>query len=71
MGKKAWGDPEKAGTLLKRISTGRFAEMFEAANLILYLLSDESTMINGAIVRLKHLNLLSVGSKVFLYLGSS
>jgi L-xylulose reductase len=50
MGKKAWGDPEKAGPVLKRISTGRFAEMNEAANLVLYLLSGKSTMINGAIV---------------------
>eukprot|EP00475_Leptophrys_vorax_P039546 TRINITY_DN715_c0_g2_i1.p2 TRINITY_DN715_c0_g2~~TRINITY_DN715_c0_g2_i1.p2 ORF type:complete len:245 (-),score=70.25 TRINITY_DN715_c0_g2_i1:1003-1737(-) len=52
MGKKAWGDPQKAGPVLARISVGRFAEMNEAANLILYLLSEKSTMMNGAIVPL-------------------
>jgi NAD(P)-dependent dehydrogenase (short-subunit alcohol dehydrogenase family) len=50
MGRKAWSDPEKASPILNRISLGRFAEVSEAANLVLYLLSEKSSMIQGAIV---------------------
>ncbi|XP_057683018.1 L-xylulose reductase-like isoform X2 [Corythoichthys intestinalis] len=42
-----WSDPEKAKTMTSRIPLGRFAEVDEVVNSILFLLSDKSTMTNG------------------------
>lgn len=50
MGKQAWSDPEKAKPALDRIPLHRFAEVNEVVDPILYLLSNESSMINGAIL---------------------
>jgi L-xylulose reductase len=47
MGRLAWSDPEKAGPVKARIPLGRFAEPDEIAEAILFLLSDEASMING------------------------
>lgn len=47
MGRFAWSDPAKAGPMLTRIPQGRFAEVDEVVNAIVYLLSDESDMVNG------------------------
>ncbi|XP_077482108.1 L-xylulose reductase [Stigmatopora argus] len=47
MGRRGWSDPEKAKTMTSRIPLGRFAEVDEVVNSILFLLSDKSTMING------------------------
>lgn len=48
LGRAAWSDPEKAGPMLSRIPIGRFAEIKDAVDPILFLLSDQSEMINGA-----------------------
>jgi NAD(P)-dependent dehydrogenase (short-subunit alcohol dehydrogenase family) len=47
MAVKAWSDPEKAAGMLNRIPVGRFAEPDDIAEVILFLLSDESSMVNG------------------------
>ena len=46
MGKKAWSDPKKAGDMLSKIPMGKFAEVEDVVNAILFLLSDKSAMIN-------------------------
>ncbi|XP_054615564.1 L-xylulose reductase isoform X1 [Dunckerocampus dactyliophorus] len=48
MGRIGWSDPEKAKTMKSRIPLGRFAEVDEVVNSILFLLSDKSTMTSGA-----------------------
>jgi NAD(P)-dependent dehydrogenase (short-subunit alcohol dehydrogenase family) len=48
MAEKAWSDPAKSGPMLKRIPLQRFIEPLEAARTIAYLLSDDSSMVNGA-----------------------
>ncbi|CAG7731794.1 unnamed protein product, partial [Allacma fusca] len=50
MGRVAWSDPVKGGQMLARIPLGRFAEVEEVVNAILFLLSDQSSMINGVIL---------------------
>uniref|UniRef100_A0A3Q2Z4N1 Dicarbonyl/L-xylulose reductase n=1 Tax=Hippocampus comes TaxID=109280 RepID=A0A3Q2Z4N1_HIPCM len=47
MGRRGWSDSEKAKTMTSRIPLGRFAEVDEVVNSILFLLSDKSTMTNG------------------------
>ncbi|XP_077407158.1 L-xylulose reductase isoform X2 [Vanacampus margaritifer] len=47
MGRRGWSNPEKAKTMTSRIPLGRFAEVDEVVNSILFLLSDKSTMTNG------------------------
>lgn len=47
MAVKAWSDPAKSDKMLSRIPLGRFAEPAEVAEVILYLLSDEASMLNG------------------------
>ncbi|XP_066955810.1 D-erythrulose reductase-like [Macrobrachium rosenbergii] len=47
MGRIGWSDPAKAGPMLARIPQGRFAEVDDVVNAIIYLLSDESDMVNG------------------------
>ncbi|KAM8946164.1 L-xylulose reductase [Pelodytes ibericus] len=48
MGRIGWSDPQKAGPMLNRIPLGRFAEVEDVVNSILFLLSDKSAMISGA-----------------------
>ncbi|XP_061520083.1 LOW QUALITY PROTEIN: L-xylulose reductase [Phycodurus eques] len=48
MGRRGWSDPEKAEAMTSRIPLGRFAEVDEVVNSILFLLSDKSTMTTGA-----------------------
>ena len=50
MGKRAWSDPEKANGMLSKIPLGRFAEVPEIVDTIVYLLSDKSSMINGTVI---------------------
>ncbi|XP_078043983.1 L-xylulose reductase [Augochlora pura] len=50
MGKLGWSDPEKARTMLDKIPLGRFAEVDEVVDPIVYLLSDRSSMINGTML---------------------
>ncbi|ODN67443.1 SDR family oxidoreductase [Methylobrevis pamukkalensis] len=47
MAVKAWSDEEKAGRMLSRIPLGHFASPEEVASVILFLLSDEASMLNG------------------------
>ncbi|CAL1680362.1 unnamed protein product [Lasius platythorax] len=48
MGKLGWSDPQKAQEMISKIPLGRFAEVDEVVDPIIYLLSDRSSMINGA-----------------------
>ena len=47
MAVKAWSDEAKAAGMLSRIPLGRFAAPEDVANVILYLLSERSAMVNG------------------------
>ncbi|XP_072882191.1 L-xylulose reductase-like isoform X1 [Hemitrygon akajei] len=47
MGRIAWSEPVKASGILSRIPMGRFAELEDVVNAIIFLLSDKSAMING------------------------
>ncbi|XP_041939625.1 L-xylulose reductase isoform X1 [Alosa sapidissima] len=47
MGRIGWSDPEKAEAMTSRIPLGRFAEVEDVVNSILFLLSDKSAMTNG------------------------
>uniref|UniRef100_A0AAQ4Q1D2 Dicarbonyl/L-xylulose reductase n=1 Tax=Gasterosteus aculeatus aculeatus TaxID=481459 RepID=A0AAQ4Q1D2_GASAC len=47
MGRLGWSDPDKAETMLSRIPLGRFAEVEDVVNTILFLLSDKSNMTSG------------------------
>ncbi|XP_069511418.1 L-xylulose reductase [Ambystoma mexicanum] len=48
MGRLGWSNPQKAAPMKSRIPLGRFAEMDDVVNTILFLLSDKSAMIHGA-----------------------
>jgi len=50
MGRMAWSDPVKGGPMLAKIPLGRFAEVEEVVKTTLFLLSDDSSMINGVIL---------------------
>ncbi|XP_066592465.1 L-xylulose reductase [Prorops nasuta] len=50
MGKLGWSDPAKASAMLSKIPLGRFAEVSEVVDAIVYLLSDRSSMINGVML---------------------
>lgn len=47
MGRKWWSEPTRAGTMLHKIPLGRFGEVNEVVDAVLYLLSDKSSMITG------------------------
>ncbi|CAG9094794.1 hypothetical protein JYU34_012646 [Plutella xylostella] len=47
MGKLGWSDPAKAAGMLAKIPLGRFGEVSEVVNAVLFLLSDKASMING------------------------
>ncbi|RUS89448.1 hypothetical protein EGW08_002821 [Elysia chlorotica] len=48
MGVYAWSDPAKSGPVLNRIPLGKFAEVEDVVNAVLFLLSDKAAYINGA-----------------------
>ncbi|MBN3280165.1 DER reductase, partial [Polyodon spathula] len=48
MGRISWSDPMKAGPMMSRIPLGKFAEVEDVVNAILFLLSEQSAMITGA-----------------------
>lgn len=47
MGRRAWADPEKANKLTSRIPLGRFGEVREVIDPILFFLSNRSSFISG------------------------
>lgn len=47
MGKLGWSDPQKAQSMISKIPLGRFADVDEVIDPVIYLLSDRSSMING------------------------
>ncbi|XP_053692972.1 L-xylulose reductase [Sabethes cyaneus] len=47
MGRENWSDPVKADPLIAKIPLGRFGEVSEVVEPIVYLLSDKSNYING------------------------
>ncbi len=50
MGELAWGDPAKSGPMLARIPLQKFAKPRDVTDAILYLLSEQSAMIHGALL---------------------
>lgn len=50
MGRDHWSDPEKQGAMTSRIPLGRFAEVDEVVEPIIFLLSNKSSMINGVMM---------------------
>ena len=50
MAKVGWSEKEKADAMLSKIPLGRFAEVPEVVDAIVYLLSDKSSMINGTLI---------------------
>jgi L-xylulose reductase len=50
LGRAAWSDPAKAGPMLSRIPIGRFAETKDVVDPVLFLLSDQCEMLNGAMI---------------------
>lgn len=50
MGRQAWGDAARARPMLERLPLGRFAEPGEVATVIVFLLSDEASMVHGACI---------------------
>ncbi|KAF7267028.1 hypothetical protein GWI33_019686 [Rhynchophorus ferrugineus] len=47
LGIRAWSDPIRKKAVLDRIPLQRFAEVDEVADVVLYLLSDKSSMVTG------------------------
>jgi 2-deoxy-D-gluconate 3-dehydrogenase len=47
MGEQVWGKPEKGDPMLAKIPLGRFGKPVEVADVILFLASPASDMING------------------------
>lgn len=50
MGQATWSDLQKAKAMLDHIPLGRFAEMENVVDTILFLLSDHSSMTTGSTV---------------------
>ncbi|XP_046888809.1 L-xylulose reductase isoform X1 [Hypomesus transpacificus] len=50
MGRLGWSDAEKARAMTSRIPLGRFAEVEDVVNSVLFLLSDKSSMTNGVML---------------------
>ena len=51
LGKRDWNaDPDKRKRMESFIPLGRFVEPSEVASVVLFLLSDESAMINGEFI---------------------
>lgn len=53
MGQAVWGPPEKGEPMRRAIPAGRFVEVVEVADLALFLASDASAMVNGALLMIE------------------
>ncbi|KAM3964546.1 D-erythrulose reductase-like [Aphomia sociella] len=47
LGRRVWSDPNKSQGILSKIPLGRFGEVSDVVNAVLFLLSDKSSMITG------------------------
>ena len=47
LGKVVWSDETKAAMMRNRIPLRRFAELDDVSNAVLFLLSEESSFLNG------------------------
>lgn len=47
LGKKVWSAPEKGGPMLAKIPLGKFAEVEDVEDAVVFLLSDQAKMITG------------------------
>jgi NAD(P)-dependent dehydrogenase (short-subunit alcohol dehydrogenase family) len=52
MGTKVWGDPAKSEPMLEKIPLHRFAQPSDITDTVMFLASDASAMINGAVLLL-------------------
>lgn len=52
MAEKNWSDPKKSEPMLSRIPLGKFVEVEDVVNTVIFLLSDKSAMISGECVRI-------------------
>ena len=52
MGEKVWGQPEKGDPMKAKIPAGRFGRPVEVADLVLYLASPASDLVNGDTIML-------------------
>ena len=50
MGRRIWADPKVSQVFLNRIPQGRFATVHDVVNTVMFLLSDNSDMVNGHIL---------------------
>ncbi|XP_060523400.1 L-xylulose reductase-like isoform X1 [Cylas formicarius] len=50
MGKKWWSDQNRAADMLSKIPLGRFANVNEVVDVVIFLLSDKASMVNGVCV---------------------
>ena len=50
MGEKVWGDPARGDPMKAKIPGGRFGQPVEVADLVLFLASSASDMINGDVI---------------------
>ncbi|CAG5031485.1 unnamed protein product [Parnassius apollo] len=48
LGREVWADPNKAQEMKSKIPLGRFCEVQEVVDAVIFLLSDKASMINGA-----------------------
>ncbi|NWH55071.1 DER reductase, partial [Fregata magnificens] len=48
MGRINWSDPQKSAAMINRIPLGKFAEVDDVVNSVLFLLSDKSAMTTGS-----------------------
>eukprot|EP00116_Pleurobrachia_bachei_P012859 sb/3473121/ len=48
LAREHWGKPENGGPMLARIPLGRFAELQDVVGPVLFLLSDQSSMVNAS-----------------------
>ncbi|MEM9012822.1 MAG: glucose 1-dehydrogenase [Pseudomonadota bacterium] len=53
MGREVWGPEEKGGPFIARTPLGRFGEPVEVADLVLYLASPASDLVNGEFIMIE------------------